>query len=254
MEVPFTSHIESRVLVTILDELRMVTNPFVNMRVYLRSVGRSVIITSLSDRREVSGYIVLEKDNTDEIIEGYFPLLIDYTFTPTEVLDEGGSVEVFIGNFSAKYFEDSVRIYSIKVNDQEMQESFIETISESKKYSIVVEAKGMTAYLEREVIFKHPTYVFFSPERNPRELEVPESHKLPNIPGLFYDGEIFHNDLQDEAMGFLWIVSAFKPEYVKTADGIEFAIEGHVYLVDSGVYYWRSDDMLNNGRWKLTIH
>lgn len=250
INIPFTSHIESRVLVAILEELKLATRPFVGERVFLRKLGYSVVVDSINEFNQIDGYSIVN-DDVNLIISDYFPLRVLYDITPVDPFQLGESIKLRVSNFRTIVREEETRIYKLVVNDIDITNSrSVEiNLSDTTVLRILVESKGLISYIEREIKFLHPTYVFFSSNKSQRTIP-PAAIKFDNEGALQIIRKSFNNDISE---GYLYIVSGYRPEYVKTGDTLEFAIEGEVYYDDGNKVIWRSDIPLNKGQWILTV-
>lgn len=250
INIPFTSHIESRVLVAILEELKLATRPFVGERVFLRELGYSVVVDSINEFNQIEGYSIV-RDDVNLIISEYFPLRVLYDMSPVDPFQLGDSIKLKLSNFRAIVNEEETRIYKLEVNDTDITNSgSIEIdIFNTSVLRILVESKGLVSYIEREIKFLYPTYIFFSSNKSQRTIP-PSAIKFDNAGAL----NIVRKSINNTTSGcYLYIVSGYRPEYVKTGDMLEFAIEGEVYYDDGNKVIWRSDMHLNEGQWILTV-
>lgn len=256
MAIPSITPITEREMVAISDELKLLTRPYIGMRVYLKSVNRTIIVTNLDDKGVVSGYSTRVRDDIDDELQLYFPLSVTFDMVPsTKPEINTGLVDVILSNFKVTVSDREVDKFTVTINGDtltgsQLYSGFIDIIDSDKNYIIVTEAEGLFSYQERKVEFEYPTYIFFSEERDPKLVSL-EGKRNPGS-GLICTEEWFVNS-NDSDGAYLWIVSPSEVNYVVANESLSFYIEGSTLYNANNLYYWRSFSKLNSGKWNLTI-
>jgi len=255
MQVPFISNIKERVLVTILDELKQVTNPFAGMRIYLKSRGESYIVDAIGEGGLVSDMHQIMEDNAEELMKSYFPLRVSYDFKVTHSASiKVDTAMVQLSNFVAETAETEARIKQVSVDGESISPVFFQkSVSCNSYIEIVTEAGGLVAYSNRLIPQRKAAVMFFSSENNPWD----EENFIDNIPNLTqmdylkFDYEVINNTGINPR--YLWLISSWVPKYVFINEDVEFSVEGTVFRESNGMYFWRSYDKLNPGKWKFKV-
>lgn len=277
--IQYESNIKDRVLVSILDELQLVTNPFVGMRVYIKKINASVLITEIENNK-VTGFVRVIEDNIDERIDLLYPVKLTYDlgikeqisigellkldssnlkYNVPEIVESDSNVAVFISNFTASIDGEYKRIYKLFVNGSEIlrgdngefiYKTFFITNGEYK-FIFKIEVAGFEVFIERILKIVKRTKVIFSSDREVESVfSIVDTTVLPALGGLYYKEVNVYNSSNSN---YLWIVSPWPVSFVCTSLDPQFVIEGFIVKNQLGLYYWRSFNKLNSGNWQLTV-
>lgn len=144
-----------------------------------------------------------------------FPLDIVVNITPTGLQEKGTSIEITI-TWSAKIEGNIVDPESVFINELDVtnQDSYKETISDSKTFTVKITAEGRVTSINKSITYVYPIFTGFNAATEFTETLTEALTKLGLRSSL---GTITDTKTNTSISNYYWIISPYKVNNVVTS-------------------------------------
>lgn len=154
-------------------------------------------------------------ENISKLMHKVFPLEIVVNITPTTLQEKGTSTEITI-TWSSKIEGNIVDPESVFINELNVtnQDSYKETISDSKTFTIKITAEGRVTSVNKSITYVYPIFTGFNAATEFTESVAESLTKLGLRSSL---GTITDTKTNTSISNYYWIISPYKVNNVVTS-------------------------------------
>lgn len=154
-------------------------------------------------------------ENISKLMHKVFPLDIVVNITPTGLQEKGTSTEITI-TWSSKIEGNIVDPESVFINELDVtnQDSYKETISDSKTFTVKITAEGRVTSINKSITYVYPIFTGFNTATEFTETLTESLTKLGLRSSL---GTITDTKTNTSISNYYWIVSPYKVNNVVTS-------------------------------------
>lgn len=154
-------------------------------------------------------------ENISKLMHKVFPLEIIVNITPTTLQEKGTSTEITI-TWSANIEGNIIDPESVFINELDVtnQDSYKETVSDSKTFTVKITAKGRVTSINKSITYVYPIFTGFNSATEFTETLTESLTKLELRSSL---GIITDTKTNTSISNYYWIVSPYKVNNVVTS-------------------------------------
>lgn len=154
-------------------------------------------------------------ENISKLMHKVFPLEIVVNITPTGLQEKGTSTEITI-TWSAKIEGNIIDPESVFINELDVtnQDSYKETVSDSKTFTVKIKAEGRVTSINKSITYVYPIFTGFNAATEFTETLTEALTKLGLRSSL---GTITDTKTNTSISNYYWIISPYKVNNVVTS-------------------------------------